>query len=152
MSPYLSAEIWKRTRVHRINIAARDSCDVPTNGNPRAGCGGKFLDSAQPSIFRPSVAAESARISLWFRLCRFSTAMPLASPFFVYLSRSIDTFLLSPLNFPDAETKERVRGKFLPKVASLSSFLPVVFRRWRRREGEGQTTYVFVCVLPMRDR
>ena len=87
MSPYLPAEIWKRASPPN-KYRRRDSCDVPTNGNPRAEYSGKFLDSAQPSIFRSSVAAESS----WCRppaLCRTLCC----SPFSVLLSRSIDTFL-----------------------------------------------------------
>lgn len=98
-----------KTRASPPNKYRVDSRDVPANGNPsRADCmcsAGKFLDSAQPSIFRPSVAGASRCASSTSSLVPLPAppppslvAFPGCRPPFSVLRPSIDTFLrLSPL-------------------------------------------------------
>lgn len=80
--------------------------------------------------------------------CGFiSVAFRRRPPFFVYLSRSIDTFLLSPRNF--AETKDRVRGASfcLGKPRRFLNFCPWSFgdgeEEREEREGRRRT---LLCV------
>lgn len=128
MSPYLTAEIWKRARVHRINIASRFVRDVPTNGKSQIRLQRKVFGLCPTaSISRPSVAAESrARISLRFHPCRFSTRGTGMSrhPFSVHPSRSIDTFLrcFRRARFPECGNgRPRAAEVFLPRKVALLS-------------------------------
>jgi len=117
-------------RVHRINIASCDSSDVPTNGNPRADCSGKFLDSAQPSIFRPSVAVEAAPHP---RSVSPGFSASVGPPFSVRLSRSIDTFFVCR-GFCHAFVKLSVVTLRLGEVFVLARIAFLIFAALGREE------------------